>query len=349
MKSNLIRLVVATFLGLAVVAQPVTAQVVLHGAGATFPSPLYKKWIEIYQKQTHTRLRYQAIGSGGGIKALLQRRVDFGATDAILSEQDLKQAAGKILHIPTCMSGVAVIYHLSENRSLHLSADTLADIFMGKITHWSDPRLKKDNQEMKLPALPITVVHRSESSGTTFIFTDYLSKASPKWQRGLGRGKIVTWPTGIGVEKNGGVAAYVKKIPGSIGYVSLNYAKQNKLPAALVQNRSGNFIAPDLESVSISASVEIPDDMRVMITDTTSPHGYPISAFTYLIVYQQQAYRYRSRERAEALAQFLCWIISQGQAHNASLFYARLPETVVQKAQKAICSMAFRDIQLCAK
>lgn len=349
MKTMLFHICLIVCFMVAVITPTAMAQVVLNGAGATFPSPLYGKWIEIYQQQAHARLAYQAIGSGGGIKALLERRVDFGATDAILSNRDLKAAANKILHVPTCLSAVAVIYNLPVSLALRLGPEILAAIFTGKISRWSDPRLLKTNAGLKLPDLPITIVHRSDSSGTTFVFSDYLSKTCPVWHVSMGCGKLLAWPTGIGLEGNPGVAEYVKKISGSIGYVSLNFAKQEQLPTVLVKNRCGNFIAPDLESVSRAASTEIPDDMRVMITDSSSPWGYPISAFSYLIVYQEQAYKQRNRERAEVLVRFLRWTIHQGQQYNASLYYAKLPEMVVQKAEKVICSMVYGGIPLCSE
>ena len=322
------------------------ADVILKGAGATFPYPLYKKWIEVHENETGVRVSYEAIGSGGGIQSLLKRDVDFGATDAYMTEGEMKTARKEIIHIPACVGAVSLVYNLPVNIVLRLTPDLVADIFLGKITNWGDERLREVNADVRLPSIDINVVHRSESSGTTFIFTDYLSRVSPQWKRSIGKGKKVEWPTGMGVERNWGVADFVNKIPGSIGYVERTFANNMNLPLAVLRNRSGRFLAPSLESVSAAAQVELPDDVKIMITDTPNADGYPICAFTYLIFFKEQAYGQRSEERARALARFFWWAIHEGQRFNEPLLYGRLPTQAVEKAELLIRSMTYRTKKL---
>lgn len=318
------------------------ADVILSGAGATFPYPLYEKWIGVYQEKTRVRVSYQAVGSGAGIKKLLEKEVDFGATDAFMSRDELDRAKGDILHIPTCLGAVTIIYHLPGNPVLRFTPELLSDIFMERVTHWSDEAISEVNPGVRLPDLEILVVHRSEESGTTFIFTDYLSKVSSQWRDKVGCGKKVRWLTGMGVEGNPGMAELVKKVPGSIGYVELAYAKRHAFPVALIKNRSGRFITPTLESVSRAADIPLPSDTRILITDTKVPQGYPISAFTWLIIFKEQSYNHRSREKAEQLARFLWWTVHEGQHYtNHELLYAPLPGGAVRKAEAVILSMGF--------
>ncbi|SFN05556.1 phosphate ABC transporter substrate-binding protein PstS [Thermodesulforhabdus norvegica] len=318
----------------------------LTGAGATFPYPLYDKWFSIYHQVTGVKVNYQAIGSGGGIRQLLSRVVDFGGTDAFMSDEELSKAPGEILHIPTCLGAVAITYNIPGNPELKLTGDVIADIFLGKITRWNDSRITELNPGIELPDMKIIVVHRSDGSGTTFIFSDYLSKVSPEWKEKVGRGKSLNWPAGLGAKGNAGVAGMVKQMAGSIGYVELIYAEQNKMPVALVKNRAGNFIKPSLASVSAAANVELPPDTRVSITDTESPEGYPISSFTWIIFYKEQSYDNRSRERAEALAKLLWWMIHEGQKYNESLLYAKLPPKAVEKAEAIIKTMTYNGAPL---
>ena len=317
-------------------------QSILNGAGATFPSPLYRKWIDVYRQYSNARIDYLETGSGKGVQLFLDRQLDFGATDVFLTEEELQRCPSEIIHIPTCLGAVVVVFNLPHLSNVRLTSDMLAAIFMGQITRWSDERLVRENPGLRQTDKDITVVHRSDSSGTTFLFSDYLSKAHQLWNNQMGRGNLLKWPVGIGLEGNPGVTEYVKKIPGSISYVSLNYAIENKLPVALVQNRSGNFILPSLQSVSSAGEVEIPKDMRLLITDTAAPDGYPISALTYLIVFKEQGYLNRSRETAESLFGFLQWITTKGQDYTESLNYARLPAFTAPSMEKALRSMTFK-------
>ncbi len=317
--------------------------VILKGAGATFPYPLYKKLIEVYQSQNGVRVAYEALGSGGGIRQLIDESVDFGATDAILSDQELAEAPGRIQHVPTCVGAVVITYNLPGGHQLKFTPDLVAAVFMGTVTRWSDRRIRELNPDVSFPDTEITVVHRSDASGTTFIFSDYLSKVSEEWKSKIGRGKTVRWPVGAGVEGNAGMAEFIKKVNGSIGYTELTYAEHNSLPTAAVKNRSGRYIKPTLESVSAAADVALPDDTRLLITDTAIPAGYPISAFTYLIFYQEQAHGGKTIERACALVRFLWWIIHKGQYYNTHLLYAPLPKKAVMKAESIIRSITYQD------
>jgi phosphate transport system substrate-binding protein len=322
------------------------ADTILNGAGATFPYPLYEKWMNIYREKTGIRVDYQAVGSGSGIRKLLGREVDFGGTDAFLSNEELEQAEGDILHIPTCLGAVTIIYHLPENPLLKFTPELIADIFLGKLSNWSDQRISAINPGVRFPDLKISVVHRSDGSGTTFVFTDYLSKSNPSWQKQVGRGKKVRWPTGMGVEGNPNLAQFVKKIPGSIGYVELAYAKRHHLPVASIKNRSGHFIEPTMKTVSRAAEVSLPADTRILITDTPSPDGYPISAFTWMIFYKEQSYDQRSHDKALQLGRFLWWALHEGQKYNRELFYAPLPREAVQKSEEIVASLRFQGLPL---
>jgi phosphate transport system substrate-binding protein len=315
--------------------------VVLSGEGATFPQPLYEKWISEYQAKNNVKISYHAVGSGKGIKALIDQTVDFGATDAFLIEEELASAPMEILHLPTCLGAVAVIYNLPGAYSLRLTPEILSLMLSGGIKRWTDERIGAGNDGAVLPDLEITVVHRSDSSGTTYILSDYLSKVDPAWRYAVGSGTLIRWPVGIGVEKNQGVARTVAKIPGSIGYVEFTYAKKHALAMALMRNKSGNYILPDIDAASKAAVISMPADTRVMITNTDDPLGYPISAFTWLIFYREQAYGARHPERARALVDFLWWIIHDGQRYNASINYAPLPEPVVRHAENIIRSITF--------
>ena len=313
----------------------------LIGAGATFPYPLYDKWFNIYHQQTGVKINYQAIGSGGGIRQLMNRIVDFGATDAFMSDKELSRAPAKILHIPTCLGAVVITYNLPGNPTLKLTPKVIADIFLGKIKKWNDPRLTRLNPSVVLPNMNIVVVHRSEGSGTTFIFSDFLTKVSRIWAKDVGRGKVLNWPTGLGAKGNPGVAGLIRQIPGSVGYVELIYAKENNMPISLIKNKAGRFIAPSLKSVSAAANVKLPADTRVSITNTPAINGYPISSFTWIIFYQEQDYQGRSENRAKTLAKLLWWMIHQGQRYNESLLYAKLPHNAVKCAEAVIRSMTY--------
>lgn len=313
----------------------------LLGAGATFPYPLYSKMFDAYYKEYAVKVNYQAIGSGGGIRQLINKTVDFGATDAFMSEEALKKADGSILHIPTCLGAVIVTYNLPGNPKLKLTPDIIADIFLGKITNWNDTRIKEINPAIPLPAMHIVVVHRSDGSGTTFIFSDFLSKVSRQWKKKIGAGKSLNWLMGLGAKGNAGVAGLIKQIPGSIGYVELVYALQNNMPVSAVKNKSGNFITPSMAAVSRAADVDLPGHTRVSITDTDAKDGYPISSFTWLILYQEQDYKGRSKERAAELMKLLWWVIHDGQDYAEPLHYATLPKEAVKKAEKILQSVVY--------
>lgn len=274
--------------------------------------------------------------------------MDFGATDAFLSTHEMNKQQFEILHVPTCLGAVAIFYNLDENPDLRFTPELIASIFSGAIRKWSDPRIVEANPKQALPDKEIVVVHRSEGSGTTFIFTDYLSKTISNWEEMIGRGKTVRWPVGLGVEGNPGVSDMVSKIPGSIGYVSLTFAERNHLPVAWVSNQSGNFIKPTQASVSRAGQANLPQDTRIMITNSPAAKGYPISAFTYLIFYKEQFYNNRSKQSAEELARFLLWALQEGQRFNEQLSYALLPSEAVDKAQAIVLSMTYNGKALSA-
>jgi phosphate transport system substrate-binding protein len=312
----------------------------LTAAGATFPYPLYSKWFDVYHNETDIKINYQAIGSGGGIKQLLNKTVDFGGTDAIVKDKDMP-AANPILHFPTCLGAVAVAYNLPGNPTLKLSGEIIADIFLGKITKWDDPRIINMNKGVKIPSRNIVVVHRSDGSGTTNVFSDFLAKMSGDWKEKVGVGKSLKWPVGLGGKGNPGVAGLIKQTKGSIGYMELAYAIQNNIPYAHVRNKSGNFIEPSVESVSLAADVDLPDDTRMMITNTDAAKGYPIAAWTWIIFYKEQNYGNRSEARVKEMLKLFQWVISDAQQYNKSLLYAPLPKVAVEKAEKIIKSVTY--------
>ena len=328
------KILLVGFVLLAASAAQVAANTILNGAGATFPAPLYAKWFQIYEQKTDTRITYQKVGSGEGLRQILSRAVDFGASDAFMSDAELARQGAALIHIPTCLGAVAVTYNLPENPTLRLTPEVLADIYLGRITNWADCRIAAENPGLRLRKQNIAVVSRLDGSGTTFIFTDYLSKVSTAWRETVGCGKKVQWPVGMRVARNEGVAEMVAGVPGSIGYVSLNYAVGQRLPVAALRNRSGFFIQPTLTAVSAAGDVWLQTDARMMITDTPAPGGYPISAFTYLLLYREQSYDQRSHEKAEGLANMLHWIIDEGQRYAPELHYAPLPMRVIRNSQE---------------
>ncbi|GAC1598572.1 MAG: phosphate ABC transporter substrate-binding protein PstS [Myxococcales bacterium] len=308
-------------------------KMLINGAGATFPFPIYSKWFSDYNKlHPDVQINYQSIGSGGGIKQFTEKTVDFGASDAPLTDDEMKKAAG-VQHIPTVMGAVVVVYNAPGLTGLKLTPATLAGIFLGKITKWNDPALAAENAGVKLPDLAITVAHRSDGSGTTSVFTDYLAKVSPEWKSGPGDGKSVSWPVGLGGKGNEGVAEYVNRIKGAIGYVEYAYVLQNKLTTTQLRNKAGSFVKPTLESVSAAAGkVEMPEDYRVSITDAPGADAYPIAAFTYLLVSQDQA----DAAKGTALLKFIWWAVHDGQKSAASLDYAPLPKSAVKKVEATL-------------
>ena len=313
----------------------------ITGAGATFPYPLYSKMFDVYNKEQGIKINYSAIGSGGGIRQLMAKTVDFGGSDAFLTDQQLKEMGADVVHIPVCMGAVVLAYNLPGISELNLTPELIADIFLGKIKKWNDPRLQKANPKAKLPDANLVTAHRSDGSGTTFIFTDYLSKISAEWKTKIGTGTSVNWPSGLGGKGNPGVAGLIKQIPYSIGYVELIYAISNKIPYATIQNKSGVFVKPSLTSTSIAGDIKLPDDMRVSITDTDAKEGYPISGFTWIIVYKEQNYNNRSYDRAKNLVNILWWMTHQGQKYTTELHYAPLPKQAVMKAENLIKSITY--------
>lgn len=316
----------------------------LTGAGATFPAPLYTKWFDEYNKLTGVRVNYQPIGSGGGISQITERTVDFGATDGIMTEAQLSKAEAKngpILHIPMTSGSVAVIYNLEGTGvgPVKLTGEALAGIYLKKITKWNDPALAALNPGLKLPAVDIAVVFRSDGSGTTYIFTYYLSMVSQEWSKQVGHATSVKWPGDIGGQGNAGVAGQVQQIPNSIGYVELAYARQNKLATAVLRNAAGNFIEPTLLSTTRAAEgVALTDDMKVMLTGSANPEAYPLAGFTWMLVYVNQD----DRVKGEALVKMLWWAIHDGQKYTGALTYASLAAPVVSKAENAVLSINYQ-------
>jgi phosphate transport system substrate-binding protein len=315
-----------------------SSSVALTGAGATFPYPLYSKWFADYANQTGVRINYQSIGSGGGIRQLSDQTVDFGASDSPMTDDELGRArGGPVLHVPTILGAVVVTYNLPDVATgLRLNGAVLADMFSGRITRWNDARVAQLNPGVSLPASDVLVVHRSDGSGTTFIFTDYLASVSPSWASGPGRGKEVRWPVGLGAKGNEGVAGQVKQLPGAIGYVELAYARQNNLSYAAIENASGQFVTPDIESVTAAAAgvmerLGSDTDYRLSVVNAPGASAYPIASFTWLLVYQQQ-----DTTKGRQIVEFLRWALSEGQESAAALHYAPLPEALREQLKRRI-------------
>jgi phosphate transport system substrate-binding protein len=329
---------VPTGAGLLLCASLGAAAKLVNGAGATFPYPIYSKWFDEYRKLNGVQINYQSIGSGGGIRQVLEGTVDFGATDGPMTDEQLAQAKVPILHFPTVLGAVVATFNVPGVDALKLSPEGLAGIFLGKITTWNDPAIARDNPGLALPAQAIVPVHRSDGSGTTYVFVDYLSKVSPEWAKTVGRNTAVAWPVGLGGKGNEGVTGLVKQTPNAIGYVELVYAVQNKLPYASIRNRSGTFVTPTLESVTAAAAAAaqtMPDDFRVSITDAASPDAYPIASFTWLLVPSRIA----DAEKGQAIVGFLGWMLGDGQTFAKPLGYAPLPDAIVAKERTAIAKV----------
>ena len=317
-----------------------TSEVRLQGAGATFPNPLYQKWLSEYGKaHTNIKIDYQSIGSGGGIKQIQARTVDFGASDAPMTDAELKGSPAELLHIPTVLGAVVITYNLQGiAKPLRFSPDVIADIFLGKITKWNDARIKADNADVNLPAADITVVHRAESSGTSFVFTDYLAKVSSEWKQKVGADKSPSWPVGQGGKGNEGVTGQIKQQPNTIGYVELAYAVQNNLPVALIKNASGNFVEASIDNVTAAAAgsaAATPEDLRVSITNAQGANAYPISSYTYILAYKNQS----DETKGRAVVDFLWWGIHDGESFAKGLQYAPLPAEIVKRAEVKINSI----------
>ena len=332
MKRTLMLLVAALLLCAVASAQS------LNGAGATFPNPIYQKWFASYgASHGGVQINYQSLGSGAGIRQLIAGTVDFGASDGPMTDDQLAQCKGKVLHIPTVLGAVVPAYNIPGVRQeLKFSPATLAGIFLGKVSSWNDPAIAKENPGVKLPATPIVVVHRSDGSGTTYIFTDYLSKVSPEWNSAVGKNTSVKWPVGLGGKGNEGVAGTIRQVEGSIGYVELIYALNNQIPYGVVRNKSGNYVKATLESTTLAAaSVKMPADYRVSITNPEGKDAYPIASFTWLLVPQVS----KDTAKGKVLHDFLNWMIHEGQSETSALSYAPLPKEVVAKLQATIATV----------
>src|SRR5215813_12713485 len=316
-----------------------SAQMTINGAGATFPYPIYSKWFDAYAKiDPSVRFNYQSIGSGGGQKQIMAQTVDFGASDGPMSDENLGKAPGKLLHIPTVAGAVVMTYNLPGNPNLKLDGPTIADIYLGKITKWNDPKITALNPGTNLPGEDIVVVHRSDGSGTPFIFTDYLSKVSPEWKQKAGNNTSVNWPTGLGGKGNEGVSGQVKQTPNTIGYVELIYAIQNKMPYADLKSAGGEFVKPTLDSVTAAlAGATVPEDFRFSMTNSSGSGAYPIAGATWLLVYQQQ----KDAQKGKKLVEFLKWAMTKGETMAKDLDYAPLPENVQQRVLKRIDEIKF--------
>jgi phosphate transport system substrate-binding protein len=326
----------------------VSAQMLMNGAGATFPYPIYSKWFDEYTKvDPSVRFNYQSIGSGGGIRQIMERTVDFGASDGPMTDEQLKQAPAELIHIPTVLGADVATYSLPGNPKLRFTPDLLADIFLGKITKWNDPRIAEVNPGVALPNQPIIVVHRSDGSGTTYIWVDYLSKVSKEWEQKVGRGTSVNWPVGLGGKGNEGVSGQVKSTPGAIGYVELAYAIKNNLPAPMVRNQAGKFVQPSIQSTTAAAAgaaKNMPSDFRVSLTNPPGDDAYPIASFTWLLVYKNQS----DQAKGQALVKFLRWAIHDGQKYTSDLLYAPLPSQVVSQIEAKLKQITYQGKPLLA-
>jgi phosphate transport system substrate-binding protein len=329
---------VLTLLFLSVIAVSVQAQTKLNGAGATFPNPIYSKWFsEYHNAHPDVEINYQPIGSGGGIRQVTAGTVDFGASDGPMTDQQLADYKGKLYHIPTVLGSVVPAYNIPGVKSdLKFSGPVLANIFLGKITSWNDAALTKENPDAKLPNLPIVVVHRSDSSGTTYVWTDYLSKVNQDWQVGPGKSTAVKWPLGIGAKGNEGVAGMVRQTEGSIGYIELIYAEQNKIPYGTVKNAAGAYVKASLASTTAAAAaVKMPADYRASITNATGKDAYPIASFTWLLIPAHNA----DANKQRIIIDFLNWMVNDGQKMTTQLTYAPLPPEVAGKVKATIASI----------
>jgi phosphate transport system substrate-binding protein len=316
-----------------------SGQMLINGAGSTFDYPVLSKWFDVYASvDTNVRFNYQSIGSGGGIRQFTAQTVDFGASDAPMSDEMIAKAPGKPVHIPIVLGGEPLVYNLPGNPKLKLDGDTVAGIYLGQITKWNDPKIAALNPGISLPDLPVVVVHRSDGSGTTFIFVDYLSSVSSAWANSVGKGTSVKWPVGLGGKGNEGVAGQVRQLSGAIGYVELAYAKENNMTFAELKNAAGNFISPSADSISAAmATANIPDDFRFSIVNAPGDQAYPISSASWMLVYQTQ----KDAAKGKKIVSFLKWALTDGQKYLVELGYAPLPDNVVQRELKIIDTVQY--------
>lgn len=319
-----------------------SGNITITGAGATFPLPYYNLAFKSWQDSTGIAVTYGGIGSGGGIRSLKDKIVDFGGSDAYLTDEELKEMPASVIQIPTCIGAVVLAYNLDGVNNLKLTGDIIADIYQGKITQWNDRRIQAVNEGVALPGLPIYAVYRSDGSGTTFVFSDYLSKVSPSWKENIGTGKALKWPAGLAAKGNPGVAGTISQTKGALGYIGSEYAFALKIPIAQLQNQAGNFITPDTKSISAAASIDIPDDTRTMITNSDVAEAYPISCFTWIMLYREQAYSNHSLEQARATIQLVDWLTDpSAQKLTEQVHYSPLPESAVTKAKTLLKSVTY--------
>ena len=336
------RLALAALVLVAAAAAGFGQAVELVGAGATFPAPFYSKVFDEYSKPMGVKVNYQAIGSGGGQTQLKNKTVDFGASDVVVTDDVAASFPAPFVSIPMVAGSVTITYNLPGSPTLKLTPDIVADIYLGKIKRWNDPRIVALNPDARLPNTAMTVVHRSDGSGTTAVFSDYLSRVSDEWKSKVGAGLSLNWPVGVGGKGNPGVAGLVKQLPGGVGYVELIYALQNKMPYATLKNKSGNWIVPSLESTSDSGNVTIPSDVtKISLVDSAAANGYPISTFTWILVYKEQNYDNRPKDKVEAMMKMLWWMVHDGQQYAEPLAYAKLPAAVVAKAETILKSVTY--------
>jgi phosphate transport system substrate-binding protein len=315
----------------------------ITGAGSSFDNPLFTKMFASYYDSTKIQINYQSVGSGAGISQLTNKTIDFGASDAPMNGKQDTAAAATVLHIPITAGAVVISYNLPGVKdTLKFTPDIIAGIFLGKITKWNDPAIAAANPGVQLPATTMVVAHRSDGSGTTAIFTSYLSKVNADWQTKVGAGTAVNWPVGLGGKGNEGVSGLIKQTPGGIGYIELAYAIQNQMPYATVQNKAGNFIVPSIESVTAAANIDIPADGKILLTNTDAPDGYPISGFSWVLLYQEQGYGNRTQEQAAQLVQLFSWMIHEGQRYSAALHYAPLSSAAVTVGENLLKSATYK-------
>jgi phosphate transport system substrate-binding protein len=319
-----------------------SADNMLTGAGSSFDNPLFSKQFSEYDKVNNQKINYQSVGSGAGISQLTAKTVEFGASDAPMNGKQDSALSAPVVHIPVTEGAVVLSYNLPEVKdTLKITPAVLADMFLGTITKWNDPKIAADNKGVKLPATAITIAHRSDGSGTSNIFTTYLSKVSKDWSDKVGKGSSVNWPVGLGGKGNEGVAGLIKQTPGAIGYIELAYAVQNNMAYAKVQNKAGNFITPSIASVTAAANIEIPADTKVSLTNTDAADGYPISSFSWVLIYKEQKYGDRTLDRATHLVKLLQWMIHDGQQYSSALTYAPLSPAAVSAGDAVLKSVTF--------
>lgn len=343
MKKTVLLIAVMVVLAFSVSAQKVQ----LIGAGATFPQPLYVKMFDEYKKATKNEVNYQGVGSGAGVNQLIAKTVDFGASDAPMNADQTAKAGAEVVHIPTCVGAIVITYNIPGfSKSMRLTGSVIADIYLNKITKWNDDAIAKLNPGIKLPDMNIVVVRRADASGTSFNFTGYLKKESQEWADMVGQNTNPKWPVGVGGKGNPGVAAYVKQVPGAIGYVEIAYAIQNKMPVAIIQNKAGNWIdANKIATVSEAANIEFPMDGKADLIDSSAANGYPISTTTWLLVYKDQTYTGNQTKSTEVM-KTIWWMLHDGQKYNEAQGYAKLPAGAVKVAEALIKSVTYNGTAL---